>query len=72
MSRVMLLLEIMLSGDNGEEEVAAGGEASSGQCQFEKLVFSRKTLLRKQGLILVSLCIWYLDLLGLVKYRALT
>lgn len=30
MSRVVLLLEIMLSRDNGEEEVTAGGEASSG------------------------------------------
>lgn len=30
MSRVMLLLEIMLSRDSGEEEVAAAGEASSG------------------------------------------
>lgn len=30
MSRAVLLLEIMLSKDNGEEEVTAGGEASSG------------------------------------------
>lgn len=39
MGRVMLLLEIMLSRDNGEEEVAAGGEASSGNASVRNWSF---------------------------------
>ena len=50
MSRVMLLLEKMLSSDRGEEEVAAGwGSIMEGECQFEKLVLSWKTRLRSKG-----------------------
>lgn len=67
MSGEMLLLEIMLCRDSGGEEVAAAGEASSGSASL-KLVFSRKTLHRNQGLALLGLCIWYLNLLGLEKY----
>lgn len=70
-SRVILLLEKMLSSDGGEEEVAAGWErfmGGWGECQFEKLVLSQKALLRKQGLALLSCCVWYLNLCGLAKY----
>lgn len=59
----------MPSIDGGEEEVAAGwGSILVGKYQFEKLIFSWKTLLGKQGLALLSCWIWYLNLRGLAKY----
>lgn len=69
MSNVMLLLGKMLSSHGGEEEVAAGwGNIAMGKYQFGKLVFSWKTLLRRQGLDLLSYWIWYMNLGGLAKY----
>lgn len=59
----------MPSSDAGEEEAAAGwGSIVVGKYWFEKLVFSWNTLLRKQGLALLSYCIWYLNLFGLAKH----
>lgn len=59
----------MSSSHSGEEPVAAGwGSIMVGKYQFEKLVFSWKTLLRKQGLALLGYWIWYLNLHGLAKY----
>lgn len=61
----------MPSSDGGDGEVAAEwGCIMVGKYQFDKLVFSWKTLLGKEGLALLSYWIWYLNLPGLAKYTS--
>lgn len=63
----MLLLEKMPSGDS-REEAAEWGSIVVEESQSEKFVSSWNTVLIKQGLALLSGCLWYLNLCGLAKY----